>query len=204
VSKISVNEKIRKASELGDPDFYRTGPPWGEYDPLYNCILALILRWEPHESALDIGCYLGDFTARLAEVGVKEVVGVDVSKEAIKYARIRHPEINFIVSNIIDLELEEKFDLVTASGVLNFNHLTTKVYEQAIKKIYSLLRSEGYLIIQNPKSAMKFKERFTVKKIEKYFQLLQSIEMTKHADYAYKGRREHGKSRYIRLYKRRN
>ena len=202
--KISVNERIRKASELGDPDFYRTGPPWGEYDPIYNCILALILRWEPHESALDIGCYLGDFTARLAEVGVKEVVGVDVSKEAIKYARIRHPEINFIVSNIIDLELEEKFDLVTASGVLNFNHLTTKVYEQAIKKIYSLLRSGGYLIIQNPKSAMKFKERFTVKKIEKYFQLLQSIEMTKHADYAYKGRREHGKSRYIRLYKRRN
>ena len=76
------------------------------------------------------------------------------------------------------------------------------MYEQAIKKIHSLLRSGGYLIIQNPKSAMKFKERFTVKKIEKYFQLMQSIEMTKHADYAYKGRREHGKHRYVHLYQR--
>ena len=202
--KISVNERIRKASELGDPDFYRTGPPWGEYDPLYNCILALILRWEPHELVLDIGCYLGDFTARLAEVGVKEIVGVDASEEAIKHARERHPEIRFIASNIIDLELTEKFDLVTASGVLNFNHLSKEEYTKAIVKIHGLIRRNGYLIIQNPRSAMKFKERFTIKKIEKYFQLLQSIEMTKHADYAYKGRREHGKHRYVRLYKRRN
>ena len=204
MNHISINERIRKAAELGDPDFFRTGPPWGQYDPLYNCVLALVLRWEPHESVLDIGCYLGDFTARLGEVGAKKIVGVDASSEAITYARQRHPEITFIASSIIDLELNEKFDLATASGVLNFNHLTTDVYEQAIKKIHSLLRSGGYLIIQNPKSAMKFKERFAVKKIEKYFQLIQSIEMTKHADYAYTGRREHGKHRYVRLYKRKD
>ena len=76
MNRISINERIRKAAEMGDPDFFRTGPPWGEYDPLYNCVLALVLRWEPHESAIDIGCYLGDFTARLAEVGVKKIVGV--------------------------------------------------------------------------------------------------------------------------------
>jgi len=204
VFKISVNERIRKASELGDPDFYRTGPPWGEYDPIYNCILALILRWEPHESALDIGCYLGDFTARLTEVGIKKIVGVDVSKEAIKHARKRHPEIKFIASNIIDLELNEKLDLVTASGVLNFNHLSKEEYTKAIVKISGLIRKNGYLIIQNPRTAIKNKEHFASKTIKKHFQLLQSLELTKHNDYAYKGRREHGKIRYIRLYKRRN
>ena len=187
---------------MGDPDFFRTGPPWGEYDPLYNCVLALILRWEPHESAIDIGCYLGDFTARLAEVGVKKIVGVDASTEAIKYARQRHPEITFIASSIIDLDINEKFDLATASGVLNFNHLTKEEYSKAIAKIHNLLRSGGYLIIQNPRSAMKFKERFTANKIKKYFRLMQSLELTKHADYAYKGRREHGKYRHVHLYKR--
>ena len=187
---------------MGDPDFFRTGPPWGEYDLLYNCVLALVLRWEPHESAIDIGCYLGDFTARLAEVGVKKIVGVDASAEAIKYARQRHPEITFIASSIVDLELNEKFDLATASGVLNFNHLSKEEYTKAIVKIHGLLRSGGYLIIQNPRSAMKFKERFVANNIKKYFQLLQDLELTKHADYAYKGRREHGKHRHVRLYKR--
>lgn len=199
---MTIDKRIREAAEKGDPDFFRTGPPWGEYDPLYNCILALILRWEPHESVLDVGCYLGDFTARLTEVGVKRIVGVDASTEAIKYAKQRHPDITFIASSIVDLDLNERFDLVTASGVLNFNHLTTDVYEKAIRKIHSLLKKGGYLIIQNPRSAMKFKDRFTIRKIRKYFQLLQSIEMTKHADYAFEGRREHGKHRYVRLYKR--
>ena len=49
-----MNKRIRQAvAESGDPDVYRTGPPWGEYDPVYNCILALVLRWEPHEAVLD-------------------------------------------------------------------------------------------------------------------------------------------------------
>jgi len=198
-----INKRIRSAvAKTGDPDVYRTGPPWGEYDPLYNCILALVLRWEPHESALDLGCYLGDFTARLREVGFKKIVGVDVSTEAIKYAKQRHPEITFIASDMFDLGFKGEFDVVVASGILNFNHLTETKYRKAVPKIYGFLREGGYLIVQNPRSAMKKKENFAFEEISRYFQLVHYLESTKYSKYAYKGRREHGKHRYIRLYKR--
>ncbi len=198
-----INKKILSAvAKTGDPDVYRTGPPWGDYDPLYNCILALVLRWEPHESVLDLGCYLGDFTVRLREVGFKKIVGVDISTEAIKYARQRHPGITFIASDIIDLSFKDEFDVVVASGVLNFNHLKEIEYCKRIHKIHSFLHKGGYLIEQNPRSAMKKRENFAFKEIGKYFQLVQHIESTKYSKYAYKDRREHSKHRYFRLYKR--
>jgi ubiquinone/menaquinone biosynthesis C-methylase UbiE len=187
--------------ETGSPDWYRIGAPWGEYDPLYNCILALVLRWEPHESVLDVGCYLGDFTARLKEVGFKNIVGADISTEAIKYARQRHPEISFIASDIFNLVFKDEFDLVVASGVLNFNHFTEAEYNKAIPKIHGFLHDRGYLIIQNPKSAMKGREGFTLKELDKHFQLIHHLKSTKYADYAYPSRREHGEHRDIRLYR---
>jgi len=197
-----INKRILSAvAETNDPDVYKTGPLWGEYDPLYNCILALVLRWEPHESALDLGCYLGDFTARLQEVGIKKIVGVDISTEAIKYAKQRHPNIVFVASDIVDLGFEDEFDLVIASGVLNFNHLNKERYRKVVRKIYSFLHSGGYLIIQNPKSAMKRKRNWAFKELSKYFELLHHLESTKYGEYAYKGRREHGKHRYMRLYR---
>lgn len=200
-----TNKKILASiAKNGDPDFYRTGPPWGEYDPTYNCILALVLRWKPHESVLDLGCYLGDFTARLKEVGFKKIVGVDISTEAIKYAKQRHPEITFLVSDINDLTFKNEFDLVVASGVLNFNHLGEVDYCRVLPKIHGFLRKEGYLIMQNPQSAMKGKEDVAFKEMNKYFQLIYHLESTRHGEYAYKGRREHGKHRSIRLYRRRS
>lgn len=150
-----LNNMIRLSiAKTDDPDAYKTGPPWGEYDPLYNCILALVLRWEPHESALDLGCCLGDFTARLREVGFERIVGVDVSTDAIKYATQRHPKITFFASDIFDLTFKDEFDLVIASGILNFHQLTKEEYIKAVSKIHDFLRKGGYLIVQNPQSAM--------------------------------------------------
>jgi len=197
-----MNHRIaRSLLETGSPDWYRTGPPWGEYDPLYNCILALVLRWEPHESALDLGCFIGDFTARLKEVGFKNVVGVDVSTEAIKHAKQRHPDISFLVSDVSDLIFEDAFDLVVASGVLNLLHHTEEEYPKAVFKIHGYLHDGGYLIVQNPKRAMKGREIFAFKEVGKYFQLLHHLESTKYVDYAYLDRREHGKHRDFRLYR---
>ena len=198
-----LNKRIVSAmGEHKDPDFYRTGPPWGDYDPLYNCILALVLRWESHESVLDLGCYLGDFTNRLREIGAKRIVGVDISTEAIKHARLRYPGITFVASDIPDLNYKDEFDIVFASGVLNFNHLTKSDLRKTIPKIHGFLREGGYLIIQNPHSSMKRKKRFVFSELDKYFQLLHHLESEKHGEYAYPGRREHGKHRYMRLYKR--
>jgi trans-aconitate methyltransferase len=199
-----MNKRIASAvEENGDPDVYRTGPPWGNFDPLYNCVLALVLRWEPLESVLDLGCYLGDFTVRLREVGAKRIVGVDISTEAVKYANARYPGIDFIASDIADLEYVDEFDLVVASGVLNFNHLSKDDYPRRVSKIHGFLHDGGYLIIQNPESAMKRRKSFAFKELGKYFELLHHLESSKYGDYAYPGRREHGKSRFMRLYRKR-
>ena len=199
-----MNRRMIKAiEEIGDPDVYRTGPPWGNYDPIYNCILALVLQWEPHESVLDLGCNLGDFTCRLRKVGFKKIVGVEVSSVAVEYARKRHSEIEFLASDILDLTFEEDFDWVIASGVLNFRHFSKEEYTLLVPKIHSFLRAGGYLVEQNPLNAFRdvaYGKTVSLEILSEYFDLIISLQYSIKKKYAYPGRRAHTKVRRINLF----
>lgn len=109
--------------ELISPDHldcqYRNPDPWKfETRPIDNLRRAILLSVIPkrgYEAALDIGCGNGFVSGRLPG---KRVMGVDVSKNAIKWASEKHPKVDFRTASVFDLEGLGKFDLIVATGVL--------------------------------------------------------------------------------------
>ncbi len=65
---------------------------------------------------LEIGCGRGDL---LAAVRPQVGIGIDFSPEMIERARRRHPELRFIEADVQDLDLEEVFDVIILSDVVN-------------------------------------------------------------------------------------
>jgi len=68
------------------------------------------------QSIVELGCGRGDLLAALEPA---TGVGVDFSSEAITRARMRHPSLQFIESDVQDLELDLRFDIVILSDLVN-------------------------------------------------------------------------------------
>ncbi|WP_394391243.1 class I SAM-dependent methyltransferase [Shewanella woodyi] len=69
---------------------------------------------EKRGNALDIGCgCTGRFIELLSNEGFTSS-GLDVSTEMLNIARKRHPDIHFILGDICECELPEKYDFITA------------------------------------------------------------------------------------------
>jgi ubiquinone/menaquinone biosynthesis C-methylase UbiE len=65
---------------------------------------------------LELGCAQGDLLAALEPaVGV----GVDFSAEMINRAAQKHPKLRFIQADVHDLELDERFDIIILSDLVN-------------------------------------------------------------------------------------
>ena len=88
---------------------------WGGY---YHRRLTEVYRSlvAPGQSVLELGCSRGDLVAALEPtVGV----GVDFSEEMIHAARRRHPQLHFIQADAHTLNLNEKFDIIILSDLVN-------------------------------------------------------------------------------------
>jgi ubiquinone/menaquinone biosynthesis C-methylase UbiE len=100
---------------------------WGGY---YHRRLAEIYRSliPAGQRVIELGCGDGDLLAALKpSCGV----GVDFSSEMIKLARERHPELTFIQADVHEVELDETFDVVILSDLLNDVWDVQKVLETA-------------------------------------------------------------------------
>ena len=88
---------------------------WGEY---YHRRLVKTYQFlvSPGQRVLEIGCAQGDL---LASLKPSEGVGVDFSKEMIARATARHPDLRFIHADIHDLRLNEQFDVIILSDLVN-------------------------------------------------------------------------------------
>lgn len=71
------------------------------------------------ETALDVGCAVGDFSKFLLDLGFR-VVGVDGREENAAEGKRRYPEVTFLASDAENLPLAEigTFDLVLCVGLL--------------------------------------------------------------------------------------
>jgi SAM-dependent methyltransferase len=78
------------------------------------------------KSVLHLQCHFGMDTVRIALAGASRVVGVDYSPKSIAYARtlaadMRIVSVEFVESNVLTLELAERFDIVFCSyGVIGW------------------------------------------------------------------------------------
>jgi 2-polyprenyl-3-methyl-5-hydroxy-6-metoxy-1,4-benzoquinol methylase len=81
------------------------------YDALKASLREVI---PPRSKVLEVGCATGDILASLApDVGV----GLDISSEMIERASAKHPELRFIVHDLLRGPMDERFDFVVAADV---------------------------------------------------------------------------------------
>jgi len=90
-------------------------------------------------SVLEIGCGFGN---NLKNFEGKKVIGIDLSDYAIQKARKKYPKFEFYVGNILQIPLEEKFDLVFSCAVIE--HIKPKLLHQAFKEMYRV--SNKYIL----------------------------------------------------------
>ena len=129
---------------------------WSQFSLTYIKILQILekkFNFKP-QSILDIACGTGYLINTLSTD--YEVTGSDISKEMIDIARRNYPKIDFIVSNMKDLCLDKKFDLIMCPFD-SINYLVEKQdLKQALLRIHILLNKEGYFLFDfNSESLFK-------------------------------------------------
>ena len=91
---------------------------WTGHGGYYHERLAQVYKFlvSPGQRVIEIGCGKGDLLAALKPV---VGVGVDLSGEMIKRAQKQHPELRFIQADAHDFDLDEKFDIIILSDLVN-------------------------------------------------------------------------------------
>jgi 2-polyprenyl-3-methyl-5-hydroxy-6-metoxy-1,4-benzoquinol methylase len=110
---------------------------------------------------LDVGCGTGYGTAFFLKCGAASAQGIDLSTEAISYARRRFGRsgARFEVMDAQAMDLEnESFDMVYSSE--NLEHLPNP--DACIKEIRRTLKTGGILILGTPNAEMDVDEKGTV------------------------------------------
>lgn len=102
---------------------------WGEY---YQQRRIEVYRFliPPGQRILELGCGRGDLLAALKPA---YGVGVDFSGEMIRRAKERHPELCFIQADAHELKLDEKFDFIVLSDLVNDLWDVQTVFEQCVR-----------------------------------------------------------------------
>ena len=106
------------------------------------------LNWKGNEIVLDAGCGSGRLTKIISTKLPKgKVFAVDLDSSMIKLANERLGKISnvkFIQSNICDIELQDKIDVVFSNAVLHWilNH------RQMFEHFWQILKPNGELLIQ--------------------------------------------------------
>ncbi|MCP4392967.1 MAG: class I SAM-dependent methyltransferase [Alphaproteobacteria bacterium] len=113
---------------------------------LVNWILDIAT--EPKMSILDLGCGPGLYSEKLATKG-HSVTGVDFSKNSIEYAKnqatLKQLDIDYIVENYLNLDFDNKFDLV----LLIYTDLCPLLPEERdklLKVVHKALKPGGMFI----------------------------------------------------------
>ena len=100
---------------------------------------------------LDIGVGTGFYVERWQELGVSQIVGLDLTETAVSHLRRRYPKYEFYQADIGgDLEplTGKTFELISAFDVL-FHIVDDALYQQALNNIYSLLKPGGFFIFSD-------------------------------------------------------
>ncbi len=117
---------------------------WAEHIARY----AFAARLAAQARVLDIGCGTGYGTAELAQ-HAQSAVGIDVSAEAIAYARERYPIPNatFVTATATTLPFPPaSFDLITAFEVIE--HLEN--WHELLIEARRVLHPSGYFLVSTP------------------------------------------------------
>jgi SAM-dependent methyltransferase len=92
--------------------YYDTLYSFKDYNAASAKVHKLIQQHRPGASSLlDVGCGTGTHLRFLA--GDYQVVGLDISPDLIAVARAKSPDLTFHVADMVDFELDRRFDVIT-------------------------------------------------------------------------------------------
>ena len=118
--------------------------------PLQNkrkdIIFSFIEKKVSGKTFLDVGCAEGLFNQHAHDKGATNSVGVDISKTKIETAKAQYPSCSFFIRDIKNINLEDNYDIVLCSEVLQ--HLVD--YDKCISEMVEILTDKGELIISIP------------------------------------------------------
>ncbi len=94
---------------------------------------------------LDVGCGTGFFTAYYLDRGA-EVTGLDIAPTSVERLRERHPGARFLLADVSEAEIPERYDLVNAFDVLY--HVTDDArWERALVHLARAVAPHGLLLL---------------------------------------------------------
>jgi len=91
------------------------------------------------EKVLEIGCGYGN---NLAIFERSDVAGIDLSEYAIEKAKQRYPNFRFYIGNVLQIPLQEQFDLVFTSAVIE--HIKPDLLKKAFDEMFRV--SKKYIL----------------------------------------------------------
>jgi len=102
--------------------FQKLAPGYARYKKRFNYYWKDIITYTNYfltedVSILDVGCGIGD---TLAGLKGKRKLGIDISPEMIKHAKLYYPDIDFREMDATNLDLDEKFDVIILSNTLGY------------------------------------------------------------------------------------
>ncbi len=123
---------------------------YGPFSRTLRHIIVNLIRPLAFDSVLDVGCGQGSFLKLLSsDFPEIQVSGTDFSMKAIEMARLRVPNGRFQLLNLSKEHLDETFDLVVCSEVLE-HIIDDKV---AIQNLVSM--TDKYLVVSAPQGRMR-------------------------------------------------
>lgn len=94
---------------------------------------------------LDIGCGEGVIASRFNG----KVIGVDISKNALKYGKENYKKVKFVPASAMNLPFkDDSFDCVTSFELIE--HLTHEDMHKCLKEIKRVCSSNGRVVISTP------------------------------------------------------
>lgn len=119
---------------------------WNQYHNQLRVYFSLLEGRGPLD-ILDAGCAQGTLALLLAEKGHK-VQAIDIRPQFLEYAASRYErgDISFICGNVLDMKLDEKFDLIFANQIVE--HMVYPL--DLVRRLSCMLKPGGRLAMTTP------------------------------------------------------
>lgn len=109
----------------------------------YGEDLIDLLNPQKGERILDLGCGLGQLTAKIGK-SCKEVVGIDLSSDMIQAAKKKYKHIKFEQADAANFQFAKKFDVIFSNATLHW----VADYKSAITSMHNNLEKGGKIVVE--------------------------------------------------------
>lgn len=133
--------------QWSEPNGYDVFTPAG-----YNKIIGIFKklagkRLSKGHRIIDLGCGTGAFSRRFFQGLNAELLGMDISANAVKIAAQESKDINYIVGDVENIKFEDEyFDVVVFSGMLH--HFPS--IKKSLSEGYRILKKGGCMLSYDP------------------------------------------------------